>query len=235
MDSDIYKWLEAVAYDLGQVPDAGLEAMAGEAIDLIVAAQRPDGYLNSYWQVVKPDQRWSDLDIGHELYCAGHLFEAAVAFHRATGDGRVLEVACRFADYIASVFGPGKREAAGGHPEIELALVELYRETGRRRYLDLALFFVNQRGRGVLGTKSRWFGPSYYQDRVPVREATVVEGHAVRQLYLASGATDLYLETGEEASARGHGQALVRHDGQEDAPDRRFRGAPRRRSLWRCL
>jgi DUF1680 family protein len=132
------------------------------------------------------------------LYCAGHFFEAAVAMHRATGDEQLLNVARRFADYIDSIFGPDKRDGAPGHPEIELALVELYRETGERRYLNLASFFVDQRGKGKMGGYGQ-FGPAYHQDRVPVREATTVEGHAVRQLYLTAGVADIYLETGEQA------------------------------------
>ena len=198
MDSDIHKWLEAVALDLGNKRDPELEQMADEVVELLAAAQMDDGYLDSYWQVVKAGERWTDLDHGHELYCAGHMFEAAVAYHRATGKTQLLDVARRFADHIDSVFGPGKRDAAPGHPEIELALVELYRETGERRYLDLAGFFVNQRGKGLMRGYDR-FGPEYHQDRVPVRETSVVEGHAVRQLYLTAGVTDLYLETGEEA------------------------------------
>jgi len=198
MDSDIHKWLEAVALDLANNPDAELERMADEAIELLAAAQMEDGYLDSYWQVVKPGERWTDLDHGHELYCAGHMFEAAVAYHRVTGKTNLLDVACRFADHIDAVFGPGKREGAPGHPEIELALVELYRETGEERYLKLAGFFVDQRGKGRMRGYSR-FGPEYHQDRVPVRETSIVEGHAVRQLYLTAGVTDLYLETGEQA------------------------------------
>ncbi len=200
MDSDVYKWLEAAAYDLANVRDPEIERMADEAIGLISAAQLPDGYLNSYYQVHKLDQRWMNLDHDHELYCAGHLFEAAVAMHRATGDRRLLDVACRFADHIASVFGPDKRPGAPGHPEIELALVELHRETGERRYLELASFFVDQRGKNQMKGYGH-FGPAYHQDRVPVREASVVEGHAVRQLYLTAGVTDVYLETGEPALA----------------------------------
>ncbi len=200
MDSDVYKWLEAVACDLANVRDPELECMADEAIALIVAAQLPDGYLNTYYQVNKLDQRWTNLDHDHELYCAGHLFEAAVAMHRATGDQRLLDVACRFADHIASVFGPDKRPGAPGHPEVELALVELYRETGERRYLELASFFVDQRGKNKMKGYGR-FGPAYHQDRVPVREANVVEGHAVRQLYLTAGVTDVFMETGDPTLA----------------------------------
>ena len=198
MDSDVYKWLEAVSYDLANAPDPELEHMADQAIELIAAAQQKDGYLNSYYQVNKPDKRWMALDHDHELYCAGHLFEAAVAHHRATGKSTLLDVARRFADHIDSEFGPGKRQGAPGHPEIELALVELYRETGARQYLDLAIFFIDQRGRGTMRGYGR-FGAGYHQDRVPVREATEVEGHAVRQLYLTAGVTDAYMETGEQA------------------------------------
>jgi hypothetical protein len=198
MDSDVYKWLEAVAYDLARSPDAELKKMASEAIDLVAATQQPDGYINSYWQYVKPDERWRHLDWGHELYCAGHLFEAAVAFHRATGETRLLNIARRLADHIISTFVPSKQLAACGHPEVELALVELYRETGEKRYLDQALFFINQRGKNKMGKQSGPASPGYFQDRVPVREANIVEGHAVRQLYLTSGVTDIYMETGEQ-------------------------------------
>jgi hypothetical protein len=148
--------------------------------------------------VAEPDGRWSDLTDGHELYCAGHLIQAAVAHHRVTGDTRLLDVACRFADYIGSVFGPGRRPGTPGHPEIEMALVELYRDIHERRYLELAGFFLDQRGQGTLGS-GRGGGPAYYQDHVPVREATTVAGHAVRQLYLTAGVTDVYMETGEGA------------------------------------
>ena len=198
LDSDVYKWLEAVAWELAKGPDEELQAMADEAIRLVMAAQRPDGYLNCYVQVVQPDARWADMDHGHELYCAGHLFQAGVAFFRATHDRRLLDVSCRFADYICTVFGPGQRAAACGHPEVETALVELYRATGAKRYLDMAQFFIDQRGQGkMVGYAS--YGPEYHQDHVPLRQAAAAEGHAVRQLYLTAGATDLYLETGERA------------------------------------
>lgn len=198
MDENVYKWLEAVAYALAASPDAALRVMADNAIGLIAAAQQPDGYLNTYFTVVEPQQRWADLDHGHELYCAGHLFQAAIAFHRALGDARLLNIATRLADHIASVFGPDKRDGAPGHPEIEMALVELYRETGERRYLDLAKFFIDRRGQGKMRGLG-WYGPEYHQDRVPIRTASIMEGHAVRALYLMAGVTDLYLETGEQA------------------------------------
>jgi hypothetical protein len=198
MDSDVYKWLEAVAYELANTQDIELEQQAEQTIDLLAAAQKEDGYLNSYYQIVEPGKRWSDLDHGHEMYCAGHLIQAAIAHHRSTGRTKLLDVACRFADHIDSIFGHGQREGACGHPEIEMALVELYRETGQIRYLELAGFFIDQRGRGRMKGMGP-YGSEYHQDRVPVRKAIQVEGHAVRQLYLNSGATDLYLETGETA------------------------------------
>jgi uncharacterized protein len=197
-DSDIYKWLEAVSIELGKKPDPELEVLADHAIDLIEQVQQPDGYINSCFQSIRAGQRWTDLDHGHEMYCAGHLIEAGIAHHRATGKTRLLAIACRFADHIDSIFGPQKRQAACGHPEIEHALVELYRETGEKRYLDLAGFLIDQRGQ----KKMRGYGssgPEYHQDRVPFREAQVVEGHAVRQLYLAAGAADVYMETGDPA------------------------------------
>lgn len=198
LDSDVYKWLEAVAWELGNHPDAELQKMADEAISLVAAAQRPDGYINSYYQVAEPGARWANLDHGHEMYCAGHMFQAAVAFHRAVGDDRLLEIARRFADHIDSIFGPGKRQGACGHPEVEMALVELYRATHERRYLDLAKFFIDQRGQHKM-TGYGPYGAEYHQDHLPVRKVSEAAGHVVRQLYLASGITDLYLETGEPA------------------------------------
>ncbi|MFJ4621547.1 glycoside hydrolase family 127 protein [Streptomyces sp. NPDC088812] len=195
LDTDVYKWLEAASWQLAQAPDAVLEAQAEEIITLVEAAQEPDGYLSTWFQLGKGEGRYTDLRWGHELYCAGHLIQAAVAHHRATGRTRLLDVARAFADHLDGVFGPpgsGKAiDGIDGHPEVETALVELYRETGERRYLDLAAYFVDRHGHGLLG------GESYCQDRVPVREATEVEGHAVRQLYLLAAAADLATETGD--------------------------------------
>jgi uncharacterized protein len=199
MDSDVYKWIEAACFELARRPGAELATLIDRAIDVIEPAQQADGYLNSYYTVVETDRRWIDFGHGHELYCAGHLFQAAVAHHRATADERLLAIARRFADHIDATFGPGKRPATPGHPEIEMALAELYRETGERRYLDLAGFLVDQRGHGWLGPSRRYNNSSYFQDRVPVREASELEGHAVRALYLTAGVADLYLETGEQA------------------------------------
>jgi len=197
-DSDVYKWLEAVAWELGRVPDGELAAMGDQAIALVEQAQEANGYLNSYYQVVKPDERWTDLDHGHELYCAGHLIQAAVAYKRALDDERLLDVSLKFVAHIDDVLVRSGREETCGHPEIEMGLVELYRLTGDERHLELAQIFIDRRGynkmRGHAG-----YGAVYQQDHVPVREAVEVAGHAVRQLYLTTGVTDLYMERGEKA------------------------------------
>jgi DUF1680 family protein len=197
LDSDVYKWLEAAGWELGRAPDDGIRAMADEAIGLVEAAQGPDGYLNTFVQVLAPGTRYQDLQWGHELYCIGHLIQAAVAWHRALGDDRLLLVAERAAASVERELGPGGRVGIDGHPAIEMALVELYRTTGDRRHLDLAAAFVERRGHGLLG-KGR-FGRGYWQDHLPVRDAPEVVGHAVRQLYLDSGAVDVAVETGDRA------------------------------------
>jgi DUF1680 family protein len=196
-DSDVYKWLEAVAWERGHQDDPELARTQREMTELIAAAQQADGYLNSYYQARPELGRFSNLATGHELYCAGHLIQAAIAAHRATGDDGLLTVAVRFADHLCEVFGAGRLEGVPGHPEIEMALTELHRLTGEGRYLALARYFIDARGHGLIGAHE--FGPAYFQDRVPVREATSVEGHAVRALYLAAGATDVAIETGDTA------------------------------------
>jgi uncharacterized protein len=180
-DSDVYKWLEAAAFEMARAPSAALRASSEPLIELVAAAQGADGYLNSYSTVAEPGRRWTDLPQGHELYCAGHLLQAALAYRRATGDDRLLAIARRVVDDLHVVFGPGRRATTDGHAEIEMALVELYRETGERRHLDLAAFFLDQRGRGRIGP-NRYGSAAAFQHRVPVREATTVEGHAVRAL-----------------------------------------------------
>ncbi|CAA9449632.1 MAG: GH127 / GH146 [uncultured Rubrobacteraceae bacterium] len=198
-DSDVYKWLEAAAWSLATDPDHDLEKMVDAAIAEIEDAQEPDGYLNTYFTFERANERWTDFDL-HEMYCAGHLFQAAVAHFHATGSGRLLDVAVRFADHICDTFGPeedGKRPAVDGHEEIEMALVELFRVTGNRRYLEQAGFFVDARGRGLLGRPYGRHDPSYSQDHEPLRDQDRVVGHAVRALYLYSGAADVYAETGE--------------------------------------
>ncbi|WP_430379232.1 glycoside hydrolase family 127 protein [Streptomyces sp. B1-3] len=195
VDTDVYKWLEAAAWQLGHEGDEALAADVDRIVVLVAGAQQPDGYLNTWFQLTKGGERYKDLRWGHELYCAGHLIQAAVAHHRATGRRELLDVAVKFADHIDTVFGaPGSGkpiDGIDGHPEVETALVELYRETGERRYLGLASYFVDRFGHGLLG------GEAYCQDRVPLREATNVEGHAVRQVYLLAAATDLATETGD--------------------------------------
>jgi uncharacterized protein len=200
-DSDVYKWLEAASWSLATHPDPELARMVDVAITEVEDAQQPDGYLNTYFTFERASARWTDFDL-HEMYCAGHLFQAAVAHFYATGSERLLEVAVRFADHICDVFGPeeqGKRLAVDGHEEIEMALVELFRVTGNRRYLEEAMFFVDARGRGTLGDPYGRFDPSYSQDHKPFREHDEVVGHAVRAMYLYSGAADVYAETGEPA------------------------------------
>jgi len=192
-DSDLYKWLEAASYELANSWDDEIASKVAACIELAAKAQRSDGYLNTYYQLGDIEKRWTNLRHDHELYCAGHMFQAAVAHYRCTGKTSFLEVSRRFADHIDETFGPGRLESVPGHPEIEMALVELYRTTGESRYLDLSRFFIDYRGRGLIG------GSSYYQDHCPVRETREMAGHAVRQLYLTSGMTDLFLETGESA------------------------------------
>jgi DUF1680 family protein len=203
MDTDVYKWLEAASWLAQAGPaDPQLAGHASDAIALLAAAQEEDGYLNSYFQVTHPGERFTDLAWGHELYSAGHLIQAAVARLRAAGQADLLEIATRMADLIDRSFGtePGRTDLVDGHPGIETALVELYRTTGDRRYLARAEYFLDRRGHGLLGPARRHpntFGPQYWQDHVPFRAADAVQGHAVRQLYLMAGAADVYLETGD--------------------------------------
>ena len=192
LDSDVYKWLEAVGWVIGREPEERLAEMADEAITLVQKAQRSDGYINTFVQVTRGGHAFQDLAWGHELYCFGHLIQAAVAWHRAVGDDRLLDVAIGAADCVDREFGPDGRLAIEGHPEIETALVELFRVTGAERYLDLAARLVEARGHGLLGDGR--FGAAYWQDHEPVRQATEPAGHAVRQLYLDAGAVDVAVE-----------------------------------------
>ncbi|MDT0347063.1 glycoside hydrolase family 127 protein [Streptomyces litchfieldiae] len=207
-DSDVHKWLEAAAWQLGEPgPDperhTALEEQVGEFIDLLARAQEDSGYLNSYYQVAKRDvPHFTELRWGHELYTAGHLIQAAVAHHRTTGRRELLDIAMWFADHLADNFGPegsGKPvDSIDGHAEIQTALVELARETGESRYTALAGYFVDRHGGALPETKRTGLGrPGYFQDHTPVRDAPAVTGHAVRQLYLLTGAADVATETGE--------------------------------------
>ncbi|NWF86133.1 MAG: glycoside hydrolase family 127 protein [Bryobacteraceae bacterium] len=202
MDSDVYKALEAASYSLAMHPDPALEKALDDIIAVLAAAQHPDGYLNSYYTVKEPGKRWVNLRDNHELYCAGHLIEAAVAHFQATGKRNLLNVATKFADHIDSVFGPPpKRMGYPGHPEIELALVKLWRVTGERRYFELARFFVESRGQKFFATEHQTplerYDGSYWQDDVPIYDHQNIKGHAVRACYLFSGVTDVARETGD--------------------------------------
>jgi DUF1680 family protein len=196
-DSDVHKVLEALSWDLGRTPSAGISGAVADLTAVLRAAQQDDGYLNSFVQAGH-DVRWDNLVMSHELYCLGHLIQAAVAHHRSTGNGELLDIARRAADCVVRDFAGHRRKDTDGHPVIEMALVELYRETGDQSYLDLAKQLIDVRGHRVLDPK-RHFDSTYYQDAVPVREQSTVVGHAVRALYLLAGVVDVYTETGEQA------------------------------------
>ncbi|GCB43350.1 glycoside hydrolase family 127 protein [Streptomyces sp. NL15-2K] len=196
-DSEHYKLLEAMAWEAAGGDGPVLDAEIAALTDVIAPAQEPDGYLNTAFGHPGQQPRYSDLEWGHELYCYGHLIQAGVAQTRARGEGELAKLARRAADHICATFGPGGIEAVCGHPEIETALVELARLTGEQRYLDQAALFVDRRGHGTLADIE--FGRAYYQDDLPVRQAPVLRGHAVRALYLAAGAVDVAVESGDEA------------------------------------
>ncbi|MCL1819571.1 MAG: glycoside hydrolase family 127 protein [Oscillospiraceae bacterium] len=214
-DSDLYKWLEAAAYSLDTRPDPELEKLTDSAVELIGSAQQADGYINTYYTVKEPDGRWSNLQQGHELYCAGHLIEAAVAYYNATGKRDFLDIAIRFADYIDSVFR--NTEGYPGHQEIELALAKLYRVTGEKRYLTLAGKFIRRRGSGephyfikerqkpqyrTIWPQLEEFDAAYSQSHIPPLEQRHTTGHAVRAVYMYTAMADLALEDGN-AQMRG--------------------------------
>jgi uncharacterized protein len=220
-DSDVAKWIEAAAYSLPAYPDKNLEEKVDDVVDLIISAQQEDGYLNSYFTCVAPEKRWTNLRDLHELYCAGHLIEAAVAYYEAAGKDKLLNSLCKYADYIYSVFGEKEGQLRGypGHEEIELALVKLYRVTKNKKYLELAKYFIDERGvkpdyfeieerkrnsyidddKG--GMPDNFYTEnvrsSYYQGHLPVREQTTAEGHSVRACYLYAGMVDIANETND--------------------------------------
>lgn len=214
-DTDVAKWLEAVAYALETAPDQELENLADGTINLISRAQCRDGYLNTYFTIRAPELRWTNLKEGHELYTAGHMIEAAVAYYKATGKTEFLEIVERFADLICQVFGKesGKCHGYPGHQEIELALIRLYEVTGKRDYLETARYFIDQRGVGenyflMEEKKPQYrqifpdfekYDTSYAQSHLPVREQRTAEGHAVRAVYMYCAMADLaYLYKDEE-------------------------------------
>ena len=190
-DSDVYKALEGMAYSLINNPDSELEKKADEWIDKFAAAQQPDGYINTFYTLTGLDKRWTNMD-KHEMYCAGHMIEAGVAYYQATGKRKLLDVCIRMADHMMSQFGPGKRHWVPGHEEIELALVKLYQTTQEQKYLDFAYWLLEERGHGhgTMGDEGKW-NPVYYQDIVPVRQLTDISGHAVRCMYLYCGMADV--------------------------------------------
>lgn len=213
-ESDVAKWIEAASYCLAVTDDPDLDRSVDEAIELLAGAQQEDGYLNVYFTVVRPGERFTDLRDAHELYCAGHLIEAGVAHFEATGKTKLLGIVCRYADLIDAVFSPEGPCAGGydGHQEIELALVKLYRATGERRYLELSRRFVDWRGQQPfyyeLEEKRRgtpgYFGGvfphrpgqeqrfrEYNQSHRPVVDQAEAVGHAVRAMYMYSAVTDL--------------------------------------------
>ncbi len=211
-DSDVAKWIEAASYSLATHPDAELQKLVDDAAALIASAQQPNGYLNCHFTVVEPEKRWMNLRDKHELYCAGHLMEAAVAHFQATGSRVLLDALCRYADHIDRTFGPEPEKKKGypGHEEIELALIKLYHATGNERYLRLSKYFIDQRGqqphyydqeavaRGD-DPKKYWAQTyEYLQAHKPVREQEEIVGHAVRAMYLLSGMADVAAETGDE-------------------------------------
>jgi len=208
-DSDVYKVLEGVAYSLMNNPDPILENYSDEIIDKIAAAQQDDGYLDTYFTLVEPDKRWTDME-RHEDYCAGHLIEAAVAYYNATGKRKFLDVACKLADHMYTVFIDGNRHWVVGHQEPELALVKLYHVTDEERYLKLAHWFLEERGHGYgvgegIWGKTEW-GSKYCQDDKPVSEMSDIGGHAVRAMYMYTGMADV--------------AAVTRDGGYIDALDR---------------
>lgn len=214
-DTDVAKWLEAVGFALNFGRDEKLEALADETIDLIGKAQQADGYLNTYFTIKEPGLRWTNLMEGHELYTAGHMIEAAVAYFESTGKRKFLDIVCRFADLICRTFGPESNQIHGypGHQEIELALVKLYRVTGKHSYLKTAKYFIDTRGVGEnyfleeekgrnykrIFPEFENYDTKYSQSHLPVREQKTAEGHAVRAVYMYSAMADLAYECHDES------------------------------------
>ena len=222
-DSDVGKWIEAASYALSHRRDAEIEAKIDTIVDDLARAQSPDGYLNCWYNEREPDKRWTNLRDNHELYCAGHLLEGAIAYFRATGQRRFLDIMERYVDHIAATFGTGAGQKRGypGHQEIELALIKLYRLTGDRRRLDLAAYFIDERGSEpyyfTQEAIARGDDPAAYwaktyeynQSHIPVRQQTKMGGHAVRGMYMAAAMADLAFELGDD-DLRGACEALWR-------------------------
>lgn len=192
-DSDLYKMIEGVAYSLKNQDNPTLEAKIDTIIDYISKAQMEDGYLMTYYLLGNIDERWTDMD-KHEMYCCGHLIEAAIAYDDATGKSKLLDVAIRFANHLIDTFGPDKKIWVPGHQEVELALVKLYYKTHDSRYLDFSKWLLAQRGHG-LGT---WNSPEYHQDLLPVKEQRKISGHAVRAMYMFTAMADVAAATNDK-------------------------------------
>lgn len=211
-DSDVAKWIEAAAFSLIHHPDPDLEKTVDGAVDLIVSAQQPDGYLDTYYIINGLEKRWTNLRDHHELYCAGHMLEAAVAYYRATGKDKLLNAMIRYVDYIDSVFGAedGKCHGYPGHEVIEMALMKLYAITKDEKHLNLARYFIDQRGKEPLyfaqekhldkpfPWANSYFKYQYYQAGKPVREQEEAQGHSVRAVYLYSGMADVAKQTRDD-------------------------------------
>ncbi|MEY3946768.1 MAG: hypothetical protein RJB03_1474 [Bacteroidota bacterium] len=198
-DSDVYKALEAMAYAIKTTGNKALEKKADEWIDKIAAAQQPDGYLNTFYTLTGLENRWTDMSM-HEDYMGGHMIEAAVAYFDATGKRKFLDVAIRWADHFDDNFGPGKKHWVTGHQELELALVKLYKSTQNEKYLKLADWLLSERGKKVAKgfTWTDWKDTGYTQDLVPVKDQSEITGHAVRAMYLYTGAADVAAHTGDQ-------------------------------------
>jgi len=194
-DSDTYKWIEAVGFFLQSGEQPKLHAQADAYIDEVVGVQESSGYLNTYWVGDRAKERLlpETMDWGHELYCLGHMLQAAIAFYRATGNTKLLDAGKRYAEFVIENYGPGKKPLLAGHPEIEMSLIELYRTTGDRRYLDLAGYILNGDPRIVRRPER----VVYTFSGIPFTQRTKLQGHAVRAMYASCGATDYYLETGD--------------------------------------
>lgn len=197
-DSDVFKALEAIAYSLKNNPDSALERKADEWIDIIAAAQQPDGYLNTWYTLSDITKRYTDMSM-HEDYNAGHMIEAAVAYYYATGKRKFLDVSIRWANHFDNLFGPSKRHWVTGHQELELALVKLYKVTSDKKYLNLADWLLSERGhKNAVGyTWTEWKDTAYAQDLVPVKMQSKITGHAVRAMYMYTGAADVAAQTGD--------------------------------------
>lgn len=197
-DSDVFKALEAMAYSLKTHPNAEMERKCDEWIDKIAAAQQPDGYLNTWYTLKGLQDRYTDMSM-HEDYNAGHMIEAAVAYYNATGKRKFLDVCIKWADHFDALFGPGKRDWVTGHQELELALVKLYKTTKNEKYLKLADWLLSERGKRLAKgyTWTDWKDTAYAQDVLPVKEQTQITGHAVRAMYMYTGAADVAAQTGD--------------------------------------